>query len=70
MDFSKIINDSIDKSVRDVTSGKFKDELMFDDDKLKEESQQNQFLINYSNTLLETYHEELRKELANHGIHI
>ena len=70
MDFSKIINISIDKSVKDVTSGRLDEEFKFDDDNLQEAVQQNRFLMNYSITLLETYHEELRKELANHGIHI
>lgn len=60
MDISKIINDSIDKSVKDVVDGKFK----------KPEVKQEEMLMNYSNILLETYHDELCKELAKHGINL
>lgn len=63
VDISKIINDSLDKSVKDVADGKFKSP-----DISNSESKQDQMLINYSNILLRTYHEELCKELAKHGI--
>ena len=70
MDFSKIISDSTYKSVTRIANGKFDNELKFDDPKLQETIQQNRFLMNYSAILLETYHEELRKELAAQGIQI
>lgn len=65
MDIDKIINNSIDKSVKDVASGKFHNPNSSNPD-----AKQNELLMNYSNTLLRTYHEELCKELAKHGIDI
>ena len=63
MDVNKIINDSIDKSVKEVAGGKFKNSHTS-----YPEAMQDEMLMNYSNTLLRTYHEELCKELAKHGI--
>lgn len=63
MDISKIINNSIDKSVKSVVDGKFRNS-----DISNPETKQDQMFINYCNTLLKTYHEELCKELAKHGI--
>lgn len=70
MNLEKIIIDSIDKSAKDVVNGTFKNELRFDDNELLGNAQQNAFLMNYSAILLRTYHEELQKELAKHGIDI
>ena len=61
MDINKVIATSLDKSVKDITNGKIDEVLNLDDEQL---------LMNYSITLLKTYHEELRKELATHGIEI
>lgn len=65
MDITKIINDSIDKSVKDVVDGNFQHP-----DISYPASKQDQMLMNYSNTLLRTYHDELCKELAKHGINL
>lgn len=70
MDISKVITTSLDKSVKDVVNGKIDETLNFDDAQLQKTVQQNKLLMNYSITLLKTYHEELRKELATHGIEI
>ena len=70
MDFSKIVSNSIDKTLKDVSTGKIKNDFIFDNSKSEAEVHQNQLLMNYSITLLQTYHEELCKELANHGIQI
>ena len=67
MDINKVIATSLDNSVKDITNGKIDD---LDDEQLQKAVQQNQLLMNYSITLLKTYHEELRKELATHGIEI
>lgn len=69
MDISKIINDSIDKSLKQVTDGKF-DNIVDDDPNMSEHAGQNAMLMNYTNILLETYHKELKKELSKHGIEI
>lgn len=69
MDISKIINDSIDKSLKQVTDGKF-DNIVDDDPNMSELAGQNAMLMNYTNILLETYHKELKKELSKHGIEI
>lgn len=70
MNIDKIINDSVDKSVKNVANGKFKETFNFDNDDLEKSVQQNLLLMEYSITLLKTYHEELKKELAKHGIDI
>ena len=70
MDINKVIATSLDKSVKDITNGKIDEVLNLDDEQLQKAVQQNQLLMNYSITLLKTYHEELRKELATHGIEI
>ena len=70
MDINKVIATSLDKSVKDTTNGKIDEVLNLDDEQLQKAVQQNQLLMNYSITLLKTYHEELRKELATHGIEI
>lgn len=70
MDISKIISDSIDKVVKDSIDGKFKDHLTIDDVSLDSMSKQDAILMNYSNVLLSTYHEELKKLLAEQGINI
>lgn len=70
MNIDKIISDSLDKSVKNVANENFKEEFNFDNGDLQKSSQQNQLLMNYSITLLRTYHEELTKELSKHGIDI
>ncbi len=70
MDFSKIIDDSIEKSVKEIAGGKFSTELDFDNKELHDAVQQNQLLMDFSIMLLETYHTELQKILAEQGIHI
>lgn len=70
MNIDKIINDSIDKSVKDVANGRFKEAFNFDNNDLQKSVQQDQLLMGYSITLLKTYHEELKQELSKHGIDI
>lgn len=69
MDISKIVSESIDKSIKQVASGKF-DNLVADNQDIAEFAGQNAMLMNYSNMLLITYHKELKKELSKHGIEI
>ena len=69
MDISKIISDSIDKSIKHVTNGKF-DNIVTDDPNLSESASQDAMFMNYANMLLLTYHKELKKELSKHGIEI
>lgn len=69
MDISKIISDSIDKSIKQVVNGKF-DSMITDNQHLEESVSQDAMLMNYSNTLLATYHKELKKELSKHSIEI
>lgn len=70
MDIDKIITDSLDVAAKDAATGKLGTIYNLDDKNLQEAALQNQLLMNYSITLLRTYHEELRKELATHGIEI
>lgn len=70
MDISKIIDESRDKSVKDIVNGKFKDIANIDVDVPTDLIEQNAMLMNYCDTLLKTYHEKLQKELAKHGIQI
>lgn len=70
MDISKIISDSLDKSIKEVASGKFDDYYGIDDEHLAELSNQDAMLMNYANILLTTYHRELTKELSKHGIEL
>jgi hypothetical protein len=70
MDISKIISDSIDEAVKDTLDGKFSAYPEIDDKAVANLSDQNAMLMNYSNVLLSTYHEELRKVLAEQGITI
>ena len=70
MNPDNVIATSLDKSVKDITNGKIDEVLNLDDEQLQKAVQQNQLLMNYSITLLKTYHDELRKELATHGIEI
>lgn len=70
MDIDKIITDSLDVAAKDAATGKLGTICNLDDKNMQETAQQNQLLMNYSITLLRTYHEELRKELATHGIEI
>ncbi len=69
MDISKIVSDSIDKSVKQVVSGKF-DDIITDNQYMNELAGQDAMLMNYANILLTTYHKELKKELSKHGIEI
>lgn len=69
MDISKIINDSIDRSLKQVTDGKF-DNIVVDDPNMSKLAGQDAMLMNYANMLLLTYHKELKKELSKHGIEI
>lgn len=68
MDISKIIDESRDKSIKDVVDGKFKN--ITDIDIPTDLIKQNAMLMNYCDTLFKTYHKELQKELLKHGIEI
>jgi hypothetical protein len=70
MDISKIISDSIDEAVKDMLDGEFSAFPKIDDKSVANLSDQNTMPMNYSNVLLSTYHEELRKILAEQGITI
>ncbi len=72
MDISKIIDKSRDKSIKDVVDGKFKNitDTDIDIDIPTDLIKQNAMLMNYCDTLFKTYHKELQKELAKHGIQI
>lgn len=69
MDISKIVSDSIDKSLKQVADKKF-DNIVVDDPTISELASQDAMLMNYTNILLATYHKELKKELSKHGIEI
>ena len=69
MDISKIVSDSIDKSLKQVADGKFNN-IVVDDPNLAKLAGQDAMLMSYSNILLATYHKELKKELSKHGIEI
>lgn len=69
VDISKIVSDSIDKSIKHVANEKF-DNIVVDDPTMSELAGQDAMLMNYTNILLETYHKELKKELSKHGIEI
>jgi hypothetical protein len=70
MDISKIISNSIDKAAEGTLDGKFSAYPEIDDKTVANLSDQNTMLMHYSNVLLSTYHEELRKVLAEQGITI
>lgn len=70
MDISKIIDESRDQSIKDVVDGKFKNITDIDIDIPTDLIKQNALLMNYCDTLFKTYHKELQKELAKHGIQI
>lgn len=68
MDIEKLISDATDKSVNDVIDGKFK---FFDDyPQLSEKSKEYAMLMNFSESLLCAYHQNLKDELAKQGINI
>lgn len=67
MDFLKIIEDSTQKTVKNMLNRKSNDKL---DENLQNSIKENQILLDYSNNLLRSYHEELKKELAKQGIQI
>ena len=68
MNISKIISDSLEKSMKEVASGKFDDYGI--DEQSDELGMQDAMLINYTNILLATYHKELTQELSKHGIEL
>lgn len=70
MDIPKIISNSIDKALKDAACGKFSAYPKISSKDVDDLSEQNALLMNYSNILLSTYHEELRKTLAEQGINI
>lgn len=70
MDISKIVSDSLEKSLKQVADGKFDNSIVNDDPSMSELARQDDMLMNYTNILLETYHTELKKELSKHGIEI
>lgn len=67
MDFLKIIEDSTQETVKNMLNRKSNDKL---DENLQNSIKENQILLDYSNNLLRSYHEELKKELAKQGIQI
>ena len=67
MDFSKIIEDSTKKTIENMLNRKSNDKL---DENLQNSIKENQVLLDYSNNLLRSYHEELKEELAKQGIQI
>lgn len=70
MDITKIISDCTDTVVKDVVSGKFNFDDVSLDEKTLDLMKQDSLLMHYSKTLLATYHEALRKQLAEQGIEI
>lgn len=70
MDISKIITDSIDKSIEEVAKGTYKNARNIEDEAIAKLATQDKMLMNYTNILLATYHEELKKELSKHGIEL
>ena len=70
MDISKIINDSLDKSMKEYVDGKFSNLDFLDDKRSVEHIEQDARLMNYTNILLRTYHAEHKKELSKHGFEI
>lgn len=70
MDITKIISDCTDTVVKDVVSGKFNFNDVSLDEKTLDLIKQDSLLMHYSKTLLTTYHEALRKQLAEQGIEI
>ena len=66
MNISKIIKDSLDKSLKEAANGKFDNYCNID----KNLVSQDAMLMNYIHILLSTYHKELKSELSKHGIEI
>ena len=70
MDISKIIKDSLDKSIKEVANGKFDNCYGIDEENTADLASQDAMLMNYTNILLSTYQKELKTELSKHGIEI
>lgn len=70
VDIDKIILYANDKSLNDIFDKKFKQDFDFKDKEFESLVKQNKLLINYFNTLLREYHNELKNELAKQGINI
>ena len=70
VDIDKIILDANDKSLNDIFDKEFKQDFDFKDKEFESLVKQNKLLINYFNTLLREYHNELKNELAKQGINI
>lgn len=70
MDIHKIISDALIQSAKDISDRKFSSLPEIDDKSLAPQAEANYLLMNYSNILLSTYHEELKKSLADQGISI
>ena len=68
MDFTNIINDSIDKAIDDLINKKITDVPRIGDKVVDSLTKENILLMNYSIKLLSTYHDELKKVLAEQGI--
>lgn len=70
MDIARIISTSIDKAVKDVVSDKISTYPIGNDEQIAFLAQSDALLMNYSNILITTYHEELKKALAEQNITI
>ena len=60
VDIDKIILDANDKSLNDIFDKEFKQDFDFKDKEFESLVKQNKLLINYFNTLLREYHNELK----------
>ena len=72
MDISKIIDDTIYKCTQDAVNGQFNSPYKSNDEDnaVLDKAKQNEIIMNYCNSLLESYHKELSASLASQGIRI